>query len=177
MASTARETAFLLANPERRFLIAIASRLPGAMTSNHLTVVGAAGALGAGLAYSFSGQHVAWLWVASSMLVVNWFGDSLDGTVARVRNAERPRYGYYLDHIVDAFSTSAIGIGIGLSPFVALIWQIIWPVLIVGLSLLVMRQFSRRFEHESLLIRFGLYGITDILLTALCYGAILQGAG
>jgi phosphatidylglycerophosphate synthase len=53
------------------------------------------------------------------MLALNWFGDSLDGTLARVRKAERPRYGYYLDHIVDAFSTAAIGIGIGLSPFVS----------------------------------------------------------
>jgi phosphatidylglycerophosphate synthase len=52
------------------------------------------------------------------MLLVNWFGDSLDGTLARVRGAERPRYGYYLDHIVDAYSTAVIGLGIGLSPFV-----------------------------------------------------------
>jgi hypothetical protein len=64
-----------------------------------------------------------------------------------------------------------------LSPGLAIVWQIFWPVLIVGLGLLVMRHFSRRFEHESLIIRFGLYGITDIFLTALCYGAILQGAG
>ena len=135
MASTARETAFLLAKPERRLLVAIASRLPKAMTSNHLTVVGAAGALGAGLTYSFSGQHAEWLWVASSMLVVNWFGDSLDGTLARVRNAERPRYGYYLDHIVDAFSTSAIGIGIGLSPFVALPLALCLVVVYLTLSI------------------------------------------
>ena len=52
--------------------------------------------------------------------MVNWLGDSLDGTLARVRRAERPRYGYYLDHIVDAFSTAAIGAGIGLSPYVDL---------------------------------------------------------
>jgi hypothetical protein len=64
-----------------------------------------------------------------------------------------------------------------LSPEVATVWQLFWPVLIVGLGLLVMRHFSRRFEHRSLLIRFGLYGITDIFLTAFCYGAILQGAG
>ena len=61
-----------------------------------------------------------WLWFASLMLVVNWFGDSLDGTLARVRKAERPRYGYYIDHIVDAFATAAIGVGLGLSPYVRL---------------------------------------------------------
>ncbi len=64
-----------------------------------------------------------------------------------------------------------------LSPEAAIAWQILWPVLIVGLSLLLMRHFGRRFEYESLIIRFGLYGITDIFLTALCYGAIAQGAG
>jgi phosphatidylglycerophosphate synthase len=52
------------------------------------------------------------------MLIVNWFGDSLDGTLARVRGIERPRYGFYLDHIIDAFNTAAVGVGIGLSPFV-----------------------------------------------------------
>jgi len=64
-----------------------------------------------------------------------------------------------------------------LSSGAAIVWQILWPTLIVGLGLLIMRHFSRRFEQESLIIRFGLYGITDIFFTALCYGAILQGAG
>jgi phosphatidylglycerophosphate synthase len=77
-------------------------------------------ATGAGVAYALSGVHTGWLWVASTMLVLNWFGDSLDGTLARVRFAERPRYGYYLDHVVDAYATAAIGIGLGLSPFVSL---------------------------------------------------------
>src|SRR5207247_1294599 len=70
--------------------------------------------------YALSTLGVAWLWAASALLVVQWFGDSLDGTLARVRRVERPRYGYYLDHIVDAFSTAAIGAGIGLSPYVNL---------------------------------------------------------
>jgi archaetidylinositol phosphate synthase len=58
--------------------------------------------------------------VASALLVVHWLGDSLDGTLARVRGIERPRYGYYLDHLVDAVSTAAIGIGLGLSPYMLL---------------------------------------------------------
>jgi phosphatidylglycerophosphate synthase len=69
------------------------------------------------------------------MLVVNWFGDSLDGTLARVRRAERPKYGYYLDHIVDAFSTVAIGIGIGLSPYVGLPLALALVVLYLTLSI------------------------------------------
>ncbi len=120
MADARRELTFLLADPERRLLRAIAVRLPWWVTSDHLTGLGVLGAVGTGAAYALSNLSAVWLWVASALLVVNWFGDSLDGTVARVRRAERPRYGYYLDHIVDAFSTAAIGAGLGLSPYVAL---------------------------------------------------------
>ena len=120
MADARRELTFLLADPERRLLRAIAARLPWWVTSDHLTGFGVLGALGAGAAYALSNFSPGWLWVASALLVVNWFGDSLDGTLARVRRAERPRYGYYLDHVVDAFSTAAIGAGLGLSPYVAL---------------------------------------------------------
>jgi phosphatidylglycerophosphate synthase len=115
-----RELTFLLAEPERRLLRAIAAGLPGWVTSDGLTVLGVVGALGTGVAYALTTLSAAWLWAASALLVVNWFGDSLDGTLARVRRVERPRYGYYLDHIVDAFSTAAIGAGIGLSPYVDL---------------------------------------------------------
>jgi len=115
-----RELTFLLAEPERRLLRTIAARLPRWVTSDGLTVLGMVGAVGAGVAYALSTLSAAWLWVACLLLVVNWLGDSLDGTLARVRRTERPRYGYYLDHIVDAFSTAAIGAGIGLSPYVNL---------------------------------------------------------
>lgn len=115
-----RELTFLLAEPERRLLRAIATRLPAWVTSDQLTAVGVLAATGVGVAYALSGLHAGWLWVATAMLVLNWFGDSLDGTLARVRFAERPRYGYYLDHTVDAYATAAIGVGLGLSPFVSL---------------------------------------------------------
>ena len=115
-----REMRFLLAGPEKRLLRALAERVPQALRPNHFTVLGTLGAVGAGTAYALTSQHAAWLWVATLMIAVNWLGDSLDGTLARVRRAERPRYGYYLDHIVDAFSTIAIGIGLGLSPYVDL---------------------------------------------------------
>jgi phosphatidylglycerophosphate synthase len=68
------------------------------------------------------------------MLVVNWFGDSLDGTLARVRVMERPRYGYYLDHIIDAFNTAVVGVGIGLSPFVEIELALVLVVVYLMLS-------------------------------------------
>jgi archaetidylinositol phosphate synthase len=135
MSTAKREMTFLLADPERRLLRAIAARLPKPVCSDHLTAVGVLGAIGTGVGYALSSFHPAWLWLASAMLAVNWFGDSLDGTLARVRKAERPRYGYYLDHIVDAFSTAVIGIGIGLSPYVRFELALVLVVLYLTLSI------------------------------------------
>jgi phosphatidylglycerophosphate synthase len=119
-ANAPRELTFFLAEPERRLLRAIAARLPPVVHSDHLTALGVLAATGAGAAYALSMLSAAWLWAASALLALNWIGDSLDGTLARVRRHERPRYGYYLDHLVDAYATAAIGLGIGLSPFVDL---------------------------------------------------------
>ena len=84
---------------------------------DHLTALGVLAAVGIAAAYVLSNGDKMWLWAASALLIVHWLGDSLDGTLARVRKTERPRYGYYLDHLVDAFATAAIGIGLGLSPY------------------------------------------------------------
>ena len=135
METSKREMTFLLAQPERRLLRAIAARLPASVRSNHLSGLGVVGAVGVGAAYALSTLDVAWLWVASVLLVVNWFGDSLDGTLARVRAAERPRYGYYIDHIIDAFSTAVVGIGIGLSPFVTFEIALVLVVIYLMLSI------------------------------------------
>src|SRR2546426_5885743 len=139
MADATRELTFFLAEPERRLLRAVAARLPSAVRSDHLTVLGVLGATGAGAAYALSSFSSVWLWAASAMLVVNWLGDSLDGTLARVRRHERPRYGYYLDHLVDAYSTVAVGVGIGLSPYanlgIALVAVVLYLVLSINVYL------------------------------------------
>ena len=87
---------------------------------DHLTALGVLAAFGIAGAYLLSNGDKAWLWAASALLVVHWLGDSLDGTLARERRIERPRYGYYLDHLADAVATALIGIGLGLSPHLAL---------------------------------------------------------
>jgi archaetidylinositol phosphate synthase len=129
-----RKRAALTAASERRLLVFIAHRLPRGVTSDRLTVLGVLGALGTGAGYTLSGFSPHWLWLASAALVVNWFGDSLDGTVARVRGAERPRYGFYLDHAVDAFTTVVIGLGIGLSPYLPLTGGLLLVILYLLLS-------------------------------------------
>jgi archaetidylinositol phosphate synthase len=115
-----REPNFLTARLEKRVLRWIAARLPRRVMPDHMTAVGVLGAIGVAAAYALSNESSLWLFAASALLVVQWLGDSLDGTLARVRHIERPRYGYYLDHLVDAFATAAIGVGLGLSPFMLL---------------------------------------------------------
>ena len=99
-----RETriqASLLAGVEKRGLIWMAERLPAWVGSDHLTALGAVAMLGAGIAFWLAPGHPLALLAVVVLLAVNWFGDSLDGTLARVRHQERPRYGFYVDHVLD----------------------------------------------------------------------------
>ena len=116
-----REPEFLLARFEKRALPWLAKRLPRWVLPDHLTLLGIFAAVGIGTAYVLSNNDPAWLWAANALLLVHWFGDSLDGTLARVRRIERPRYGYYLDHLTDALATILIGVGLGLSPYMLLV--------------------------------------------------------
>jgi archaetidylinositol phosphate synthase len=111
---------FLLAPFERRVLPRLAAALPGWVVPDHLTILGLIASTGIGIAYYLSNHNESWLWLVSFLLVVNWYGDSLDGTLARVRRIERPRYGFYLDHLMDAYSTFMIGMGLGVSPYMLL---------------------------------------------------------
>jgi archaetidylinositol phosphate synthase len=116
-AGAPRYKRFLLARHEARVLEWIAHRLPSWVMPDHLTALGVVAAIGIAAAYLLSNGDGAWFWAASGLLVVHWLGDSLDGTLARVRKIERPTYGYYLDHLVDAIATALIGLGLGLSPY------------------------------------------------------------
>jgi archaetidylinositol phosphate synthase len=123
-----RSKQFLLAKAEGRALEWIARRLPARAMPDHMTALGVLAAFGIAAAYLLSNGDKAWLWAASALLVVHWLGDSLDGTLARVRRIERPKYGYYLDHLVDAIAAALIGLGLGLSP---------WMLLSVGLLIVI----------------------------------------
>lgn len=113
-----RQNTSVLAAAERRALIWMAQRLPRWINSDHLSALGLVSMAGAGLAF----------WLAASdpilgaslvvlCLLLNWFGDSLDGTVARVRNQQRPRYGYYIDHVIDLAGTAMLFAGLAASGY------------------------------------------------------------
>lgn len=108
----------LLGPLERPALAWLAAHMPARMTPDKLTVVGFFGAVVVLLGYLLSNLDAKFLWLASLGLVINWFGDSLDGTLARYRRIERPKYGFFIDHTVDALNEFLIVIGLGLSPFI-----------------------------------------------------------
>jgi archaetidylinositol phosphate synthase len=103
---------------ERRVLLAIAPRLPQWVTPDRLTGFGVFGAFVVMLGYILSRWSFEWLWLSNFGLLIHWFGDSLDGTLARVRRIERPRYGFYLDQVIDTIGSLTISLGIGFCPAV-----------------------------------------------------------
>lgn len=114
-ASHIREHGSVLADAEKRLLVWLALRLPRAVNADHLTTLGALAMVGGGLAFWAASWDRRALWIVPVMLMLNWFGDSLDGTVARVRGHQRPRYGYYLDHVIDLVNATMLFAGMAAS--------------------------------------------------------------
>jgi len=108
-----------LANLEKRSLIWLAARTPAWINSDHLTLLGLLSMAGAGAAYWWSATNRLGLVLVVICLGLNWLGDSLDGTLARFRDHSRPRYGFYVDHVVDAFSAFFLLGGLALSGYMA----------------------------------------------------------
>jgi phosphatidylglycerophosphate synthase len=106
----------MLGGLERPALTWLAARIPGRVTPDHLTMIGVAGAVLTASGFVSSRWSLSWLWVSCLGLVLNWLGDSLDGTLARRRGIERPRYGFFIDHTTDMFSQALIFLSLGLSP-------------------------------------------------------------
>ncbi len=105
----------ILNGVEKKALVWLAERQPGWVVSDTLTLIGTIGAIMIGAGYVLCGINVNFLWLSCLGFVVNWYGDSLDGTLARVRKTQRPIYGYYLDHTVDCINEAIMFLGIGLS--------------------------------------------------------------
>jgi phosphatidylglycerophosphate synthase len=159
MIDPVREHHSVLAAAEKRLLVFIAARLPGAVTSDHLTLL-AFGSMGlAGLGYALAHGDRRWLWVTIGALVVNWFGDSLDGTLARVRRQERPRYGFYIDHVVDIIGITALLAGLACSGFMT---PVIALALLVAYLLVAGEVFLATSVHRVFRMSFAGFGPTEL---------------
>jgi archaetidylinositol phosphate synthase len=108
----------MLAKSERRLLNWLCSRIPAWVSPDMLTAIGFTGSVVSAAGYFLSNMNANWLWLAIAGYFINWFGDSLDGSIARFRKIERPKFGYFLDHSTDAFANMILVIGIGSSPYV-----------------------------------------------------------
>jgi phosphatidylglycerophosphate synthase len=159
MSDHVREHNSLLAAAEKRLLVAIAQRLPRAITSDHLTLLAFASMGLAGVGYALAQNNPVWLWVAIAALGLNWFGDSLDGTVARVRRLERPRYGFYLDHVVDIVGITALMAGLACSGFMT---PVIALALLVAYLLVSGEVFLATSVHRVFRMSFAGFGPTEL---------------
>jgi phosphatidylglycerophosphate synthase len=159
----------LTAKVEKRLLIWMALRMPEAIRPDHLTALAFASQILAGGAYALSSRDGRFLWLVNFLLAVNWFGDSLDGTLARVRNRQRPRYGFYVDHIADTFGAFALVAGLGCSGYVH--WQIAAGMLVCFYALSI-ESYLATYTTGRFHLSHGLFGPTEIRIL-LAVGNIL----
>ncbi|HTI05935.1 MAG TPA: protein kinase [Gemmatimonadales bacterium] len=169
-----RALTFVVAAAERRLLEALARRVPPALRPNHFTALGMVGAVGAGVAYALARFSPAWLWVASVGLVLHWLGDSLDGTLARVRGVERPRYGFYLDHVMGALSVVVVGLGIARSGLVS-------PILALGVVAAYLALAVNVYLESSVFgiarVEYGRMGPTEMRVVLIVLNTVLALGG
>ncbi|ABF43177.1 hypothetical protein Acid345_4177 [Candidatus Koribacter versatilis Ellin345] len=149
----------LLGAVEKRLLIWTANRMPAGVNSDHLTVLGLLGMIAAGVCYAGSAGRPWMLLAVNVCLAVNWFGDSLDGTLARVRNRQRPRYGFYVDHIVDVFGALALLTGMALSGRMS---PMIAGGVLVAFLFLSIETYLATYTLGEFHLNFGLFGPTEL---------------
>jgi archaetidylinositol phosphate synthase len=154
----------LLGPLERPTLRWLASKQPGWVNPDTLTVIGIIGSLIIFFSYLLTNRDPVFLWFASLGFVINWYGDSLDGTLARHRKIERPKYGFFVDHTVDSFSMAVIFIGLGLSAFVRLDLA---ALACIGYLLMSILSYVGAFVSGNFKISYARIGPTEMRLIAI----------
>ena len=155
----------LTAHLEKRALLWMAGHAPRCVSSDRLTVLGLTSQIAAGVCYTLARFNKHWLLAVVLCLVLNWLGDSLDGTLARVRGQQRPRYGFYVDHVVDLFGAVALMTGLGASGF--LHWQTALAMLVAFL-LLSGESYLATYALGCFELSHGFFGPTEIRILHVC---------
>ena len=156
-----REQNGVLAYAESQALRWMATRLPSFIHSDHLTSLGLLAMLAAGTAYACSGSNNLFLHVVNLCLLLNWVGDSLDGTLARYRNRLRPRYGFYVDHILDTFSMSFLFGGLALSGYMS---PRVVAFVLIAYFMLCINVYLATYTLGTFRISFGKFSPTELRL-------------
>ncbi len=164
----------VLAARERALLDWLCLMMPGWVTPDRLTAVGVIGAAIVGLGYVASNWRPEFLFLANLGVVVNWFGDSLDGSLARHRQIERPRYGFFLDHSVDAINDLIFAIGLGLSPYVSMDAALF---LLCSFYLLSIHVFLSAQINRELQLTHAYFGPTELRLLTIAFNCAIYVVG
>lgn len=155
---------------EKKILVYLAGKQPKWVTSNILTAIGTVGALVIAIGYILGGENIHFLWLSSLGFVINWYGDSLDGTLARVRNTQRPIFGYYIDHTLDAVNELMMFLGLGLSGLIH--FELALLILIVYLMLTLNVSINAHLKKEFCLTYAGM-GPTEFRIVAIIINTVL----
>jgi archaetidylinositol phosphate synthase len=164
----------LLGPLERPTLKWLAAHMPAWVTPDTCTIIGVLGSLGVAASYLLTFYDRNFLWLASLGFIVNWLGDSLDGTLARHRHIERPIYGFFIDHTIDAFSVSIIVLALGLTPYVTLTVACLMLIAYLLLSVLVFVRTSAVGEFK---ISYSKLGPTEIRVFAILLNTAMYFGG
>lgn len=154
-----REYGGLLSMPEKKALLWLAQRTPRCIHSDHLTLLGLVSMLIAGASYWAASRNKFALILVVVALAANWLGDSLDGTLARVRNCQRPRYGYYVDHVIDLFGTAALLGGLALSGYMN---QVLAIILLAAFALVEAEVFLATYVQRVFRLTCFYFGPTEL---------------
>jgi len=156
-----REHRSLLSSLEKKALLWIAHRLPLWINSDHLTILGFISLIGVGLSYWYARYSSAGLLYVIVFFILNWFGDSLDGTVARVRQRQRPRYGFYVDHVLDACGSVFVFGGLALSGYMS---ERIAVGLLIAYCLLSIEVYLATYTVGKFHLSFAMFSPTELRL-------------
>jgi phosphatidylglycerophosphate synthase len=151
----------IVARGETRVLIWMAERTPVWINSDHLTILGFAAQVGTGVYYALSRFNRLWLLAAVGCLVLNWLGDSLDGTLARVRQKQRPRYGFYVDHVLDSLGSVVLMAGLAFSEYMS---SAVAVGLLVLFLLLSIQSYLATYALGEFRMSFWSFGPTELRL-------------
>jgi archaetidylinositol phosphate synthase len=173
-ASPVRVQTNMLAQAERRLLDWLCERLPARMAPDHLTAIGLGGAALAGIGYGATAWRQEFVFFACLGLVINWFGDSLDGSLARHRGIERPRIGFFIDHSVDCVSVLMILVGVGASRYATMNASLF---ALVGYLLMTVHVFLKNSVTGRLQLTFVNCGPTEIRITLIVFSLIAYAFG
>ncbi len=159
---------------EKRALKWLAERMPAWVTPDLLTAIGFVGSVIIFAGYLLTTIDVRFMWLASFGFALNWFGDSLDGTLARFRKIERPRYGYFIDHVVDTFAEVLVFVGVGLSPYVRFDLALI---ALIGYLMVSNFVYIVTYVSDEFRISYAKLGPTEIRIIAILTNTVMLVAG